>query len=95
MYTVTLQDYPQIPDDLRQQAERRYARALEKSLGGSEALALAYKAWNWAEESFGDLSEEEKTLALRWQRAALKAAQEGFSSLGQVDSAYFEVRLDR
>ncbi|OVZ58827.1 hypothetical protein CDO44_14095 [Pigmentiphaga sp. NML080357] len=95
MYTVTLQDYPQLPDDLRRQAERRYARTLEKTLGGIEGIAAAYKAWNWAEESFGELSEEERSLALRWQRAAMRAAQEGFASLGETDSAYFEVRLER
>ncbi|GAA0492528.1 hypothetical protein N5K27_26930 [Pigmentiphaga sp. GD03639] len=95
MYTVTLQDYPQLPEELRLQAERRYARTLEKALGGIEGLAAAYKAWSWAEESADDISEEERSLALRWQRAAVKAAQEGFSALGETDSAYFEVRLER
>ncbi|MEK7947697.1 hypothetical protein WKR98_23345 [Pigmentiphaga sp. YJ18] len=95
MYTVTLQDYPQLPEELRHQAERRYARTLEKALGGTEGLAAAYKAWNWAEESLDEISEEDKSLALRWQRAAVNAAQEGFAALGETDTAYFEVRLER
>ncbi|MPS27602.1 MAG: hypothetical protein E2576_11220 [Alcaligenaceae bacterium] len=95
MYTVTLQDYPHLPEELRLQAERRYARTLEKALGGSEGLAAAYKAWNWAEESLDEISDEDRSLALRWQRAATKAAQEGFAALGETDSAYFEVRLER
>jgi hypothetical protein len=94
-YTVNLQDYPQLPEDLRSQAERRYARTLEKALGSADAIVEAYKAWSNAEDAYDELSEDERQLALRWQKAAVRATQEGFSSLGQVDEAYFEIKLEK
>lgn len=95
-YTVTLQDFPEIPADLRIQAEHRFVRTLERSLGGVDEVRPAYKAWSSAEDSSeSELSLEEKALASRWQRAALKARQEGFNGLGEVQEAYFEVRLDK
>ena len=95
-YTVTLQDFPNIPADLKQQAEHRFTRVLERSLGGADEIRPAYKAWSDAEDaSEGDLSAEEKALAVRWQKAAMKARQEGFNGLGEVQEAYFEVRLAR
>ncbi len=95
-YTVTLQDFPDIPADLRQQAERRYLRTLERALGGHEEIAPAYKAWSTAEDSApDDLSSEEKVLAQRWQKASMKARQEGFNGLGDAPEAFFEVRPER
>ncbi len=95
-YTVTLEDFPEIPDDLRLQAERRFSRTLERALGGVEEIAPAYKAWSTAEDSSEDeLSTEEIELAKRWQKASMKARQEGFNGLGESPEAYFEVRLER
>jgi len=94
-YTVSLQDYPQLPEELRSQAERRYARTLEKTLGGANAIVEAYKAWSNAEDAHDELSDHERQLALRWQKAAMRAAQEGFAALGQVDEAYFELKLEK
>ena len=46
-YTITLQDFPEIPEDTRVKAEDHYRRALEKALGGADAVegsvALAVK----------------------------------------------------
>ena len=33
-FTVSLCDYPELPEDKRQQAEARYARVLARQLGG-------------------------------------------------------------
>ena len=44
-YRVTLQDFPEIPDDTRAKAEDQYRRALEKALGGPEEVVPAYRAW--------------------------------------------------
>jgi hypothetical protein len=95
-YTVALQDFPEIPADVRQQAERRYIKTLEKALGGAEEVGLAYRAWTNAEDSSEDqLSPTDKSLAIRWQKAAMKAQSEGFNGLGEAPEAYFEVRLVR
>ncbi len=95
-YSVTLQDFPGIPADVRQQAERRFVKTLEKSLGGPDEIDLAYRAWTHAEDASEDeLSADDKTQALRWQRAAMRAQQEGFNGLGEAPEAWFEVRLVR
>lgn len=95
-YTVALQDFPQIPVDVRVQAERRYGKTLERALGGADEVGLAYRAWTHAEDSSEDeLSAEDKTLALRWQKAAMKAQTEGFNGLGEAPEAYFEIKLVR
>ena len=95
-YTVTLQDFPDIPANVREQAERRYAKTLERAIGGADEIPSAYRAWMTAEDSSeGDLSDLDKALAIRWQKAAARAQQEGFNGLGEAQEAYFEVRLAR
>jgi hypothetical protein len=95
-YTVTLQDFPDIPANVREQAERRYAKTLERAIGGADEIPPAYRAWMSAEDSSeGDLSDLDKALAIRWQKAASRAQQEGFNGLGEAQEAYFEVRLAR
>lgn len=40
-FTVSLCDYPELPEDKRQQAEARYARVLARQLGGEEQVGEA------------------------------------------------------
>ena len=88
-YVVTLRDYPEeIPAKERIAAETRYAKALEKQLGGPEQVAAALDTMNRLEESPGDL-----TLLKAWGKASAAAKQAGFRDLGEGDGAYFEVRL--
>jgi len=95
-YTVFLEDFPEISDKHRQEAERRFRRTLERALGGEEAVIPAYKAWQAAEESSeSELTPDELALAKRWLVAAGRARNEGFSGLGEAPEAYFEVRLER
>ena len=42
--SVTLQDFPDIPEDTRVKVEAEYCRALEKALGGPEEVVPAYRA---------------------------------------------------
>ena len=53
MYTVTLEGYSEssLPERARREAEDRFRRTLERSLGGPEAVTAAYKAWQNAEET--------------------------------------------
>ncbi|RYF51651.1 MAG: hypothetical protein EOO27_29610 [Comamonadaceae bacterium] len=62
-YTVTLQDFPDIPDNIRVQAERRFIRTLERAIGSEEA-ALA-KRWIQAatraqQDAFNGLGEAQE-----------------------------------
>ena len=95
-YTITLQDFSEIPDDARVKAEEQYRRALEKALGGPEEVVPAYRAWLSVSESGSDLvGQEEAAQASQWQKASDLARQAGFRSLGESPEAYFEFKLSR
>lgn len=45
MYTITLQDAPaDLPAQARQDAEQRFRRTMERTLGGPEQTLEAYRA---------------------------------------------------
>lgn len=95
-YTVALQGFPELPAELRQQAERRYSRTLERALGSPDAIIDCYKAWLAAQEApEGELAEADISQAQRWQKACMKAMQEGFNGLGESPDAYFEIGRER
>ncbi len=94
LYTVALNDYPELPPKERMQAELRCCRTLERLLGGPEGVATAYGAWCAAAEADGtDAAAEDRTHAAAWAKAFEQAKKDGLQSLGEADSAYFEVRL--
>lgn len=94
-YTVSLQDYPeQLPAKERIAAETRYAKELEKQLGGPEQVAAALATMNDLEQSPPDVaSPGDLTLLNAWGRASTAARQAGFRGLGEADGAFFEVQL--
>ena len=95
-YRITLQDFPDIPEDTRIKAEDQYRRALEKALGGPEEVIPAYRAWLSVSEGGNDeLSQEEVAQATQWQKASDLARQAGFRALGESPGAYFEFKLSR
>ena len=95
-YRITLQDFPEIPQDARLKAEDQYRRALEKALGGPDKVVPSYRAWLSVSESGNDqLSKEEVAQATKWQKASDLARQAGFRSLGESGEAYFEFKLSR
>ena len=77
-------------------AEDQYRRALEKTLGGPDEVAPAYRAWLGVSESGNDqLGKEEVAQASKWQKVSDLARQAGFRSLGESAEAYFEFKLSR
>lgn len=93
-FSVNLCDFPELPANIRLDAEARYAKALERALGGAEAVAQAYGAYCYAADGDeSDASPEDKAQALRWVKAVELARQAGFRGLSEGDGAYFEVRL--
>ncbi len=93
-YTVALRDYPELPSKERIAAEARYTRVLERKLGGPEVVADALRTVMQLEESDGsDTSAEDRAMAAQWTKAANAAREAGYQGLGEVDGAYFEVRL--
>lgn len=95
IYTVTLRDYPEVlPAQQQAAAEKRYARELEKQLGGPEQVAAALDTLSSLEESPPEVvSPGDLTLLKHWGRASVAARQAGFRDLGDAEGAYFEVRL--
>jgi hypothetical protein len=95
-YTVALQDGRDLPTRERIDAEVRFARELERALGGKEAVAEVYKAWMDASEfEANQIDNSTAVKAVRWPRAFDAARQAGFSKLGDIGEAHFEVRLER
>ena len=91
-YTVHL-ECPGLPAAHRIHAEVRYAKALERALGGADAVPVAFLAWtSVTENSPEDIRAETLELARRWQRAADQARQAGLQEVG-AEEAYFEVKL--
>lgn len=95
-YTITLQEAPRdITDCARRDAEDRFRRTLERALGGPDAVPIAYRAWQQAEENTEtEMSAEDIALARQWIAAATRARNDGFRDLGESE-AYFEVRMKR
>jgi len=94
IYTVTLRDYPEdLPAQQRANAERRYAKELEKQFGGPEQVATGLDTMSSLEDSPPEVvSPGDLTLLKHWGRASVAAKQAGFRDLGEADGAYFEVR---
>ncbi len=95
-YTITLQDAPSdITDRAKRDAEERFRRTLERALGGADAVPIAHRAWQSAEDTAeGEMSAEDIALAKQWIAAATKARNDGFRDLGETE-AWFDVRLEK
>ena len=95
-YTVALQDAGDLPSAQRIAAETRFASAIERTLGGAEAVAQVYRAWTVSAESeASQVDQATAQAAVRWPRAYETAVQSGFRNLGEFPGAHFEVRLER
>ena len=95
-YSITLQDFPELPENACVKAEDQHRRALEKALGGPDEVVPAYRAWLSASENDNDqVGKKEAARASKWQKASDLARQAGFRSLGESTQAYFEFKLSR
>lgn len=92
-YTVALRDAPSsLPADARIAAETRYARELERALGGPEQVATTLDVV-LALEGADVITAADKAMAERWQKASGTARDRALSQIGEAEEAYFEVRL--
>lgn len=93
LYIVTLRDAPSnLPEDAKLAAEARYARELERALGGQEQVASALDAV-LSLEGADIITKADQALAERWQKASATARERALTQIGEVDEAYFDVRL--
>ena len=98
LYTVSLQDYPDLPDAEHERAQRRYARTLERKLGGAQAVYdILSVLQNLEDAPPDDLAPEQITelqaLYRRWQQATRAALEAGLQGLGGAEACFFEVQL--
>ena len=92
-YTVALRDAPSsLPLDAKIGAEARYARELEKAFGSPENVAATLDSV-LSLEGADVVSGADKKLAERWQKASGTARDRALAQIGEVEEAYFEVRL--
>ncbi len=92
-FTVSLCDYPDLPDVQRQRAEARYARTLARQLGGESEVASTLRAIERLEDAPPEeITAEAQVIYQRWMKAARAAAEAGMQGLGGEDGCYFEVR---
>lgn len=92
--TATLQDFPDLDEQGKKTAERKFIQSLEKSFPDTEDLLTCFKAFQNASDGDGaSISKQESKQALRFHQAFDKARQAGFQQLGVAEEAYFDVRL--
>lgn len=93
-YCVALIDAPSsLPSDARIAAVSRYARELERSLGAPDKVAEAFRIVSNL-EGISIISAEDVAAVDAWQKAVAIARDRALSVIGDVDEAYFEVRLN-
>lgn len=93
LYTVALRDAPSsLPADARITAEARYARELERALGGPEQVASTLDSV-LSLEGADVITAVDKKLAEQWQKASGTARDRALAQIGDAEEAYFEMRL--
>lgn len=91
-YIVVLRDAPaSLPADAKIAAEARYARELERALGGPQQVADTLNAV-YALEGADVISSTDKKMVENWQKASTLARDRALAQIGEVEEAYFDVR---
>lgn len=98
-YTATLFDCP-IKDADKREAETAFCEAIEASLGGQEAVATAYQAYQAAFSAHGELplpataSDAERAAVARWESAESAGCHAAFAGWHRwPDGAHFEIEI--
>ncbi|WP_315531001.1 hypothetical protein [Delftia acidovorans] len=92
-FTVTLCDYPNLPEQERNKAEARYARVLERQLGSAEQVSeTLYLVEGLEDTPPEEISDDAKLAFVRWMKAARAATEAGMQGLGDGECSFFEVR---
>ena len=88
---VTLQDCDGIEPPLKERAEARFIREIQKIFPDEQSMLDAWRAYMDAAEG-GEINAEQERLARSWLKAFDKARQAGFQGIS-VEEAYFDVRM--
>ena len=98
--TYTLKLYEaDVPDAQRREAEQRFRRALEATLGDSELVAPVYRAYLRIVGAWGDapdpdsLTDAERAIFQQWQAAETAAVAAAFGPNRYMGDAMYEIRV--
>jgi hypothetical protein len=94
-YCVSLQGMEGLPAAEKISAEVRFITAIERALGGADAVVEVYRAWREASENEAtEVRKETWALATQWAKAFETAQRSGLKNIGEGD-AHFELQLAR
>lgn len=92
-YFVVLRDAPSsLPPQAKAAAEARFAKELERTYGGPDQVAAAASTVQ-ALENADMITRAEKDQMDRWYKAALTARDRALAQVGEMECAYFDVRV--
>jgi len=98
-YTVTLFDADGVTDTQRRDAEQRFRRALEDSLGDASLVAPVYTAYLRIVATHGEISapdaltDAERAIFDQWQAAETAAVAATFGPHRYMGDAMYEINL--
>ncbi|WP_353236169.1 hypothetical protein [Diaphorobacter ruginosibacter] len=88
---VTLQDCDGIEPALKERAQARFLREIERFFPDEQSMIDAWRSYTDAAEG-SEITGEQEQLARSWLKAFDKARQAGFQGIA-VEEAYFDVRI--
>lgn len=90
---------PDVSDAQRREAEQRFRRALEETLGDAVLVAPVYKAYLRIVGTYGDtpdpdsLTDAERAIFDQWQAAETAAVAAAFGPNRYMGDAMYEIRV--
>ena len=97
-YSLILYE-PDVSDAQRREAEQRFRRALEETLGDAVLVAPVYKAYLLIVGTYGDtpdpdsLTDAERAVFDQWQAAETAAVAAAFGPNRYMGDAMYEIRV--
>ena len=88
-----------VPDAQRREAEQRFRRALEETLGDASLVAPVYTAYLRIVGTYGDtpdpdsLTDAERAIFEQWQAAEAAAVTAAFGPNRYMGDAMYEIRV--
>ncbi|MEH3087739.1 MAG: hypothetical protein PGN26_14665 [Xylophilus ampelinus] len=93
-YTVTLCDLPDLGEQARHRAQKRFRDTLEKHYFHPEKVVEQFRLWNSVAEGHGrDVSLEDGLAAAKFNHFLKKARDAGLQGLADCELAYFDIKL--
>jgi len=97
-YSLVLYE-PDVSDAQRREAEQRFRRALEETLGDAVLVAPVYRAYQRIVATYGEtpdpdsLTDAERAIFDQWQAAETAAVAAAFGPNRYMGDAMYEIRV--